>query len=84
MSDEVKKYITPGGFRRLQEELARLWKVERPPLVATVAWASSVRLFDPLAYLASLLCIVTACACAALIPALRAGRIDPVVALRQD
>jgi hypothetical protein len=45
---------------------------------------SSVRLFDPIAYIASLLSIVTACACAALIPALRAGRIDPVAALRQD
>jgi len=45
---------------------------------------SSVRLFDPLAYTASLLGIVTACACATLIPALRAGRIDPVAALRQD
>ena len=45
---------------------------------------STVRLFDPVAYAASLLCIVTACACAALIPALRAGRIDPVAALRQD
>ena len=45
---------------------------------------SAVRLFDPVAYAASLLCIVTACACAALIPALRAGRIDPVTALRQD
>ena len=33
MSDEVKNYITPGGYRRLQEELARLWKVERPPCV---------------------------------------------------
>ena len=40
MSDEVKNYITPGGHRRLQEELARLWKVERPPVVATVAWAA--------------------------------------------
>jgi transcription elongation factor GreB len=40
MSDEVKNYITPGGYRRLQEELARLWKVERPPIVATVAWAA--------------------------------------------
>ena len=29
------------------------------------------------------LCIGTACACAALIPAVRAGRIDPVAALRQ-
>jgi len=45
---------------------------------------SVVRLFDPAAYAASLLCIVTACACAAVIPLLRAGRIDPVVALRQD
>ena len=41
MSDEVKNYIPPGGFRRLQEELARLWKVERPAVVATVAWAAS-------------------------------------------
>ena len=40
MSDEVKNYITPGGYRRLQEELARLWKVERPPVVTTVAWAA--------------------------------------------
>jgi transcription elongation factor GreB len=40
MPDEVKNYITPGGFRRMQEELARLWKDERPPVVATVAWAA--------------------------------------------
>ena len=40
MTDEVKNYITPGGFRRLQEELARLWKVERPPVVTTVTWAA--------------------------------------------
>ena len=45
---------------------------------------SAVRLFDPLAYAASLLCVVTACTWAALIPAMRAGRVDPVVALRQD
>jgi hypothetical protein len=43
----------------------------------------AVRLFDPVAYAAGLACIVTACAGAALVPALRAGRIDPVTALRQ-
>jgi hypothetical protein len=43
-----------------------------------------VRLFDPVAYASSLLCIVAACAGAALVPALRASRIDPVATLRQD
>ncbi len=37
----VKNYITPGGFRRLQAELERLWKVERPVLVNTITWAAS-------------------------------------------
>ena len=45
---------------------------------------STVHLLDPVAYAASLLCSVAACTCAALIPALRAGRIDPIGALRQD
>ena len=40
MAEEAKNYITPAGFRRLQEELARLWKEERPAMVATVAWAA--------------------------------------------
>ena len=40
MREEPKNYITPGGYRRLQDELARLWKEERPPVVATVAWAA--------------------------------------------
>ena len=40
MSDGFKNYITPAGFRRLNEELTRLWKVERPQTVATVAWAA--------------------------------------------
>jgi len=37
----VKNYITPSGFRKLQDELEMLWKVERPELVKTVAWAAS-------------------------------------------
>jgi transcription elongation factor GreB len=40
MATGFRNYITPGGFRRLQEELQQLWKVERPALVTTVAWAA--------------------------------------------
>jgi predicted permease len=43
-----------------------------------------VQLFDPVAYGASLACIVAACAAAALVPALRAGSVDPLAALRQE
>ena len=43
-----------------------------------------VDVFDPLAYAGSLLCIVTACALAASVPALRAARIDPIATLRQE
>jgi predicted permease len=56
-------------------------------LLATRAAAqigSTVHVFDPLAYAAGVLWIVAACASAALIPSLRAARIDPVAALRQD
>ncbi|TAN71562.1 MAG: transcription elongation factor GreB, partial [Gallionella sp.] len=37
----AKNYITPGGYRRLKEELEQLWKVERPELVKTITWAAS-------------------------------------------
>ncbi len=36
-----KNYISPAGFKRLQDELAHLWKVERPAMVTTVAWAAA-------------------------------------------
>jgi transcription elongation factor GreB len=36
----VKNYITPEGFRRLQDEFAQLQKIERPKTVETVAWAA--------------------------------------------
>ncbi|MBV9862815.1 MAG: transcription elongation factor GreB [Alphaproteobacteria bacterium] len=36
----VKNYMTPQGFRALQDELNRLARVERPQVVETVAWAA--------------------------------------------
>jgi transcription elongation factor GreB len=35
------KYITPAGARRLQEELDRLWRVERPQVTQAVAEAAA-------------------------------------------
>lgn len=40
-TDGFKNYISPAGHRRLLDELTRLWKVERPAMVNTVAWAAS-------------------------------------------
>src|SRR5262245_11896207 len=40
MAEEPKNYITPGGYRRLQEELTHLWRVDRPQVVTVVAWAA--------------------------------------------
>jgi transcription elongation factor GreB len=37
----AKNYITPSGYRKLQEELDHLWRVERPALVKTITWAAS-------------------------------------------
>lgn len=37
----AKNYITPAGFRKLQDELDLLWKSERPALVQTITWAAS-------------------------------------------
>jgi hypothetical protein len=43
-----------------------------------------VRVFDPLAYIASVLVIAAACLLAVSVPALRAARIDPIATLRND
>ena len=43
-----------------------------------------VQVLDPVAYAASLLVIVTSCALAVSVPALRAARIDPIVTLKMD
>jgi transcription elongation factor GreB len=37
----ARNYMTPGGFARLNAELERLVRKDRPLLVATVAWAAS-------------------------------------------
>jgi len=37
----TKNYITPGGHARLKAEFEQLWKVERPALVKTIAWAAA-------------------------------------------
>lgn len=40
-SGPFKNYVTPAGYRRLNEELNTLWKGERPKLVETITWAAS-------------------------------------------
>jgi transcription elongation factor GreB len=35
------KYITPGGAKRLREELDRLWRIERPQVTQAVAEAAA-------------------------------------------
>jgi transcription elongation factor GreB len=41
MADEIN-YITPLGFKRLQDEHEHLTKVERPETVKVVTWAASL------------------------------------------
>lgn len=36
----TRNYMTPEGFRRMQEELRSLLRVERPKVVEVVAWAA--------------------------------------------
>ncbi len=37
----VKNYMTPAGHARMKAEFDQLWKLERPKLVETIAWAAS-------------------------------------------
>src|SRR5512147_1569690 len=41
MPEGFTNYITPAGRKRLNDELTRLWQVDRPKLVDTIAWAAS-------------------------------------------
>jgi hypothetical protein len=43
-----------------------------------------IDVFDPVAYAASLLAIVTSCVLAVSVPTIRAARIDPIATLRKD
>src|SRR5207253_8187433 len=36
----VKNYMTPQGYRHMQDELRRLLREERPKVVEVVAWAA--------------------------------------------
>jgi transcription elongation factor GreB len=36
-----KNYMTPAGYAQIKGEFDRLWKIERPNLVETIAWAAS-------------------------------------------
>ena len=38
----MASYITPEGFRKLQEELEHLWKVERPRVTSEVSAAAAL------------------------------------------
>lgn len=38
---DEKNYITPEGFNALKAEFEQLYKIERPEVVRTVAWAAS-------------------------------------------
>jgi transcription elongation factor GreB len=37
----TKNYLTPGGYRRMKDELLHLIDVERPEVVRMVSWAAS-------------------------------------------
>lgn len=41
MTTEQRHYMTPGGHRRLRDELEYLVKTERPRIVEIVSWAAS-------------------------------------------
>jgi len=40
-STPFRNYITPAGYKRVNDEITRLWTVDRPKLVETITWAAS-------------------------------------------
>ena len=41
MADRPPRFITPEGFARIRSEYEELFRIERPKLVDTIAWAAS-------------------------------------------
>ena len=63
------------------------WLWLAPSVVSATPVASEIGrldVLDPVAYAAGVLVIVTSCALAVSVPALRAARIDPIATLRKD
>jgi hypothetical protein len=81
----VSQSVRPVGFGLLAGGgLAAAVAIVLMSTPAAAEIGNTVRAFDPLAYAASLLVIVTSCVAAVSIPALRAARVDPIETLRQD
>ena len=81
----LSQSVRPVGFGLLAGGgLAAAVAIVLMSTPAAAEIGNTVRVFDPLAYAASLLVIVTSCVAAASIPALRAARVDPIATLRQD
>jgi predicted permease len=81
----LSQSVHPVGFGLIAGvALAASLGIVLMALPAAAQIGDVVRVFDPVAYAGSLLFIVTTCALAALIPAVRAARIQPIVTLRQE
>jgi len=81
----LSQSVRPVGFGLLAGGgLAAALAIALMSTPAAVEIGNAVRVFDPVAYAASLLVIVASCVAAASIPALRAARVDPITALRNE
>jgi predicted permease len=81
----ARQTIRPVGVGLLTGAfLAAALAIVLRSLASAAEFANVVHVLDPIAYLLALLSIGVACTPAALLPALRAARINPVATLRQE